>query len=53
MLALAAHPDSAVEPADPSPAGRAGQGLANTVGTFGEAFDASLVGRAARRLRRG
>ena len=52
VLALAAHPDSAVEPADTSPAGRAGQGLANTVGTFGEALDASLVGRAARRLRR-
>jgi hypothetical protein len=51
VLALASQPDSAVEPADTSPAGRTGQGLANAVGTFGEAFDASLAGRAARRLR--
>jgi hypothetical protein len=33
--------------------GRAGHGLANAFGTFGEAFDASPVGRAARRLRDG
>jgi hypothetical protein len=51
VLALAADPDAAVEPADPGPAGRAGHGLANAFGTFGEAFDASPVGRAARRLR--
>jgi hypothetical protein len=51
VLALAANPDAAVLPADPSPAGRTGQGLANAVGTFGEAFDASPVGRAARKLR--
>jgi hypothetical protein len=51
VLALAADPDSAVQPADPGPAGRAGHGLANAFGTFGEAFDASPAGRAARRLR--
>jgi hypothetical protein len=53
VLALAADPDSAVLPADPGPLGRAGHGVANAFGTFGEAFDASPVGRAARRLRRG
>jgi hypothetical protein len=53
VLALAADPDSAVLPADPGPVGRAGHGLANAFGTFGEAFDASPVGRAARRLRGG
>jgi hypothetical protein len=52
VMALAADPDSAVLPADPGPAGRAGHRLANAFGTFGEAFDASPVGRAARRLRR-
>jgi hypothetical protein len=51
VLALGSDPDAAVEPADPGPAGRAGHGLANAFGTFGEAFDASPVGRAARRLR--
>jgi hypothetical protein len=50
-LALAADPDSAVLPADSGAVGRAGHGLANAFGTFGEAFDASPVGRAARRLR--
>jgi hypothetical protein len=51
VLALAGDPDSAVLPADPGPLGRAGHGVANAFGTFGEAFDASPVGRAARRLR--
>jgi hypothetical protein len=51
VLALAADPDSAVLPADPGPLGRAGHGVANAFGTFGEAFDASPVGRVARRLR--
>jgi hypothetical protein len=51
VRALAGDPDSAVLPADPGPLGRAGQGVANAFGTFGEAFDASPVGRAARRLR--
>jgi hypothetical protein len=50
VLALAAAPEDAVAPADPGPAGRAGAGLADAIGTFGEAFDASVVGRAARRL---
>jgi hypothetical protein len=53
VLALAADPDSAVLPADPGPVGRAGHSVANAFGTFGEAFDASPVGRAARRLRGG
>jgi hypothetical protein len=53
VLALAADPDSAVLPADPGPVGRAGHGVANALGTFGEAFDASPVGRAARRSRGG
>jgi hypothetical protein len=52
VLALATSPEDAVAPADDSPAGRAGAGLADAIGTFGEAFDASLVGRAARRLGR-
>ena len=52
VLALAADPDSAVLPADPGPVGRAGHGAANAFGTLGEAFDASPVGRVARRLRR-
>jgi hypothetical protein len=51
VLALAADPDSAVLPASPRAVGRAGHGVANALGTFGEAFDASPVGRAARRLR--
>lgn len=51
VLALAADPDSAVAPADPSAVGRAGHRLATAMGTFGEAFDASPVGRTARRLR--
>ena len=53
VLGLAGDPDSAVLPADPGPFGRAGHGVANAFGTFGEAFDASPVGRAARRLRGG
>lgn len=51
VLALGADPDSAVLSAGPGAVGRAGHGLANAFGTFGEAFDASPVGRAARRLR--
>jgi hypothetical protein len=53
VLAVAADPEAAVRPADPGPLGRAGHGVANAFGTFGEAFDASPVGRAARRLRGG
>jgi len=47
VQAMAAEPEAAVAPADPSLLGRAGQGLNVLVGTAGEAFD-----RAARRLRR-
>ena len=50
MLALAADPDYAIRPAAGA-LGRAGHGVANALGTFGEAFDGSPVGRAARRLR--
>jgi hypothetical protein len=53
VVALAGDPDSAVLPADPGPVGRAGHGVAHAFGTFGEAFDASPVGRAARWLRGG
>jgi hypothetical protein len=53
VLVLAGDPDSAVLPADSGAVGRAGHGLANAMGTFGEAFDGSPVGRVARRLRRG
>jgi len=53
VLALGAEPDAAVLPADFGPLGRAGHGVANAFGTFGEAFDASPVGRAARRWRGG
>jgi hypothetical protein len=49
-IALAADPDDAVGPAERSPLGRAGLGAATAVGTLGEAFDGSPLGRAARRL---
>jgi hypothetical protein len=49
-VALAADPDDAVRPADPSALGRAGHAAANAVGTLGEAFDGSPLGRAARKL---
>lgn len=39
VLAVAADPDAAIEPADPSPAGRAGHALAYGVGSLGEAID--------------
>jgi hypothetical protein len=50
-IALAGDPDDAVRPAEPSALGRAGQGAATAVGTMGEAFDGSPLGRAARKLR--
>jgi hypothetical protein len=49
-IALAADPDDAVGPAERSPLGRAGLGAATAVGTLGEAFDGSPLGRAARKL---
>jgi hypothetical protein len=48
-VALADDPDTAVEPAEPGKLGRAGHSLANGLGTFGEAFDASALGRRLRR----
>lgn len=39
IKALVAHPDDAIAPADPSPAGRLGQRLATAVGAVGEAID--------------
>ena len=51
VLALADDPEAAVAPADPSAVGRAGHSVASAIGAAGEAFDASPVGRAARRLR--
>lgn len=48
-IALANHPEDALRPAEPSLLGRAGQGAANVVGTLGEAFDGSPLGRLARR----
>jgi hypothetical protein len=49
-IALAADPDDAVGPAERSPLGRAGLGAATAVGTLGEAFDGSPLGRAARKI---
>ena len=38
-IALGAEPDAAIEPVDPSPAGRAGQRAASTAGAVGEWID--------------
>ena len=46
------EPERAIEPAETGRAGRAGHAVANGLGTLGEAFDGSAVGRAARRLKR-
>jgi hypothetical protein len=48
-VALAGDPDDAVRPAEPSVLGRAGHGAANALGTVGEAFDGSPLGKAARK----
>ena len=50
VLAEAGDPGRAIEPADPSAAGRAGTRVAIAIGTAGEAFDASPLGRVARRF---
>jgi hypothetical protein len=50
VVALADDPGDAILPASPTTAGRAGHGLANGLGTLGEAIDASRLGRAARRV---
>jgi hypothetical protein len=44
-------PERAIEPAETGSLGRAGHAVANRLGTLGEAFDGSALGRAARRLR--
>jgi hypothetical protein len=49
VLALAADPEAATAPADPSAVGRAGARLGMALGTVGEAVDASALGRAVRR----
>jgi hypothetical protein len=51
VVAMASDPDDAVLPASQTAAGRAGHGLANALGTLGEAIDGSAVGRAARKVR--
>jgi len=51
VVAMAEDPDDAILPASQSAAGRAGHGLANALGTLGEAIDGSFVGRAARKAR--
>jgi hypothetical protein len=51
VVAMAEDPDDAILPASQSAAGRAGHGLANALGTLGEAIDGSVVGRAARKAR--
>lgn len=52
VIALAADPEDAIQPADNTAFGRAGHTVANVIGTLGEAVDASPVGHAARRLSR-
>jgi hypothetical protein len=52
VVALAEDPAAAVEPASPTVLGRAWHGVANGLGTLGEAIDASTVGRAARHVSR-
>jgi hypothetical protein len=49
VRALADDPGGAIEPAEPSPLGRAGHSVALAVGTLGEAIDDSPLGRAWRR----
>lgn len=44
-------PERAIEPAEQGSLGRAGHAVANGLGTLGEAFDGSALGRAARKLR--
>ena len=50
VVAMAADPGDAIEPASQTTAGRAGHSIANALGTAGEAFDGSPAGRAARKL---
>jgi hypothetical protein len=48
---LGGSPDAAIEPAEPSAAGRAGHAVAAGLGSLGEAIDGSALGRMARRRR--
>jgi len=48
-VALADDPEDAVRPADDSILGRAGHSAATAIGTVGEAFDGSPLGKAARK----
>jgi hypothetical protein len=50
VVKLADDPEGAIQPAEDSALGRAGHGVANAMGTVGEAFDASPLGRAARKV---
>jgi hypothetical protein len=45
VIALGADPDSAIEPLDPSPLGRAAHGAGYAVGTVGEWVDRKTAGR--------
>jgi hypothetical protein len=49
-IGLAGNPEDAVRPADGGVLGRAGHSAANALGTVGEAFDGSPLGKAARRV---
>ena len=49
-VALADDPDDAVQPAESSVFGRAGHTTATALGTLGEAFDGSPLGKAARKV---
>ncbi|MEA2310249.1 MAG: hypothetical protein QOE28_217 [Solirubrobacteraceae bacterium] len=49
IVGMADDPAGAIEPASPTTAGRVGHSLGNGLGTLGEAFDGSPLGRAARR----
>jgi hypothetical protein len=49
VFVLATDPDGAIEPADESALGRAGQRAAVAMGSLGEAIDSSPLGRAVRR----
>ena len=49
-IGLSADPEDAIRPAESSVLGRAGHGAANALGTVGEAFDGSPLGKAARKV---
>jgi hypothetical protein len=51
VAALGRDPEAAQQPADPGPAGRAGQRVGLALGALGEAIDQSRIGQMARRRR--